>query len=144
MARKLTATQQDEIAKIEARQAADVARYGEHVKLSADMRSEFLNMAWAEEARVTAFRQAAEAWGADEDGILCLPADREALAPVVAEAYKRMWEIFGAVHADDPSRLTLDQQIEALCGAFHAAIWLKVGGRRHELDTARQASQTNE
>nr|DAO95942.1 MAG TPA: hypothetical protein [Caudoviricetes sp.] len=144
MARKLTAEQQAEIAKIEAQQAADAARYGEHVKLSADMRSEFLNMAWAKEARGAAFKQAAEAWGIGEDGILRLPADREAMAPVVAEAYNRMWEIFGLIHADDPSRLTLDQQTEALRGAFHEAIWLKAGGRRHELDAARQASQTNE
>ena len=144
MARKLTAEQQAEIAKIEAQQAADAARYGEHVKLSADMRSELLNMTWAEEARATAFRQAAEAWGIGEDGILRLPADREAMAPVVAEAYNGMWEIFGLVHADDPSRLTLDQQIEALRGAFHAAFWLKAGGHRHELDATRQASQADE
>lgn len=141
MARKLTAGQQAEIAKIRARRAADAARYGEHVKLSADMRSEFLNMAWADEARCAAFAQVAEAWGVDEDGILRLPADREAMTPAVVEAYNRMWKIFGLVHADDPSRLPVDQQIEALHGAFHAAIWLEAGGRRHELDEARQANQ---
>lgn len=138
MARKLTAEQQAEIAKIEAQRAADAARYGQHVKLSADMRSEFLNMAWADDARAAAFAQVAEAWGVDEDGILRLPADREAMTPAVVEAYSRMWEIFGLVHADDPSRLPVDQQIEALRGAFHAAIWRKAGGRRHELDEARQ------
>lgn len=141
MARKLTAEQQAKIAKIKAQRAADAARYGKHVKLSADMRSEFLNMAWAKEARAAAFKQAAEAWGVDEDGILRLPADRKAMAPAVVEAYNRMWENFGLVHADDPSRLTLDQQVEALRGAFHAAIWLEAGGRRHELDEARQATQ---
>lgn len=138
MARKLTAGQQAEIAKIEAQQAADADRYGRHVKLSADMRSEFLNMAWADEARAAAFTQVAEAWGVDEDGILRLPADREVMAPAVGEAYSRMWEIFGLIHADDPSRLPVDQQIEALRGAFHEAIWRKAGGRRHELDEARQ------
>ena len=138
MARKLTAEQQAEIAKIEAQQAAAADRYGQHVKLSADMRSEFLNMPWTEEARAAAFKQAAEAWGVDEDGILRLPADHEAVTPAVVEAYNRMWEIFGLVHADDPSRLPVDQQIEALRGAYHEAIWRKAGGRRHELDEARQ------
>ena len=138
MARKLTAGQQAEIAKIRAQRAADAARYGEHVKLSADMRSEFLNMAWADEARCAAFAQVAEAWGVDEDGILRLPADHEAMTPAVVEAYNRMWEIFGLVHADDPSRLPVDQQIEALRGAYHEVIWREAGGRRHELDVARQ------
>ena len=141
MARRLTADQQAEIAKAEARRAADADRYGEHVKLSADMRSEFLNMAWVDEARAAAFAQVAEAWGVDEDGILRLPADREAMTPVVVEAYNGMWEIFGLIHADDPSRLPVDQQIEALRGAFHEAVWRKAGGRRHELDEARQANQ---
>ena len=144
MARKLTAAQQAEIAKIEAQQAEAADRYGKHVKLSADMRSEFLNMTWADDARATAFAQAAEAWGIDEDGILRLPADREAMTPAVVDAYSRMWEIFGLIHADDPSRLPVDQQIEALRGAYHEAIWRKAGGRRHELDEARQASQINE
>ena len=144
MARKLTAEQQAEITKIEAQQATAADRYGRHVKLSADMRSEFLNMAWADEARAAAFAQAAEAWGIDEDGILRLPADREAMTPAVVDAYSRMWEIFGLIHADDPSRLPVGQQIEALRGAFHEAIWREVGGRRHELDEARQASQINE
>lgn len=98
-------------------------------------------MAWAIDARLAAFAQVAEAWGVDEGGILRLPADRKAMAPAVVEAYNRMWENFGLVHADDPSRLTLDQQVEALRGAFHAAIWLEAGGRRHELDEARQATQ---
>ena len=138
MARKLTAEQQAEIAKIKAQRAADAARYGKHVKLGVDMRSEFLDMAWAIDARLAAFAQVAEAWGVDEGGILRLPADREAMAPAVVEAYNRMWDILGLIHANDPSRLTLDQQIEALRGAFHAAIWLKAGGRRHELDEARQ------
>ena len=138
MARKLTAEQQAEIAKIKAQQATDAARYGKHAKLDVDMRSEFLDMAWATDARLAAFAQVAEAWGVDEGGILRLPADREAMTPAVVEAYNRMWDILGLIHADDPSRLTLDQQIEALRGAFHAAIWLKAGGRRHELDEARQ------
>ena len=138
MARKRTAEQQAEIAKIKAQRAADAARYGKHVKLGVDMRSEFLDMAWAIDARLAAFAQVAEAWGVDEGGILRLPADREAMAPAVVEAYNRMWDILGLIHANDPSRLTLDQQIEALRGAFHAAIWLKAGGRRHELDEARQ------
>ena len=128
MARKLTTEQQ----------ATDAARYGKHAKLDADMRSEFLNMAWAIDARLAAFAQVAEAWGVDEDGVLRLPADRETMTPAVVEAYNRMWDILGLIHAGDPSRLTLDQQIEALRGAFHAAIWLKAGGRRHELDEARQ------
>lgn len=138
MARKLTTEQQAEIAKIKAQQATDAARYGKHAKLDSDMRSEFLNMAWAADARLAAFAQVAEAWGVDEGGILRLPADREAMTPAVVEAYNRMWDILGLIHANDPSRLTLDQQIEALRGAFHAAIWLKAGGRRHELDEARQ------
>ncbi len=138
MARKLTAEQQAEIAKIKAQQATDAARYGKHAKLGVDMRSEFLDMAWAIDARLAAFAQVAEAWGVDEGGILRLPADREAMTPAVVEAYNRMWDILGLIHANDPSRLTLDQQIEALRGAFHAAIWLKAGGRRHELDEARQ------
>ena len=138
MARKLTAEQQAEIAKIKAQQATDAARYGKHAKLGVDMRSEFLDMAWAIDARLAAFAQVAEAWGVDEGGILRLPADREAMTPAVVEAYNRMWDILGLIHANDPSRLTLDQQIEALRGAFHAAIWLKAGGRRHELDVARQ------
>ena len=138
MARKLTAEQQAEIAKIKAQQATDAARYGKHAKLGVDMRSEFLDMAWAIDARLAAVAQVAEAWGVDEGGILRLPADREAMAPAVVEAYNRMWDILGLVHADDPSRLTLDQQVEALRGAFHAAIWLEAGGRRHELDEARQ------
>ena len=98
-------------------------------------------MAWADEARGAAFARAAEAWGVDQDGILRLPADREAMTPAVVEAYSRMWEIFDLVHTDDPSRLSIDQQIEALRGAYHEAIWRKVGGRRHELDEARQATQ---
>lgn len=138
MARKLTTEQQAEIAKIKAQQATDAARYGKHAKLGVDMRSEFLDMAWAADARLAAFAQVAEAWGVDEGGILRLPADREAMTPAVVEAYNRMWDILGLIHANDPSRLTLDQQIEALRGAFHAAIWLKAGGRRHELDEARQ------
>ena len=138
MARKLTTEQQAEIAKIKAQQATDAARYGKHAKLGVDMRSEFLDMAWAADARLAAFAQVAEAWGVDEGGILRLPADREAMTPAVVEAYNRMWDILGLIHAGDPSRLTLDQQIEALRGAFHAAIWLKAGGRRHELDEARQ------
>ena len=138
MARKLTAEQQAEIAKIKAQQATAAARYGKHAKLGVDMRSEFLDMAWAIDARLAAFAQVAEAWGVDEGGILRLPADREAMTPAVVEAYNRMWDILGLIHANDPSRLTLDQQIEALRGAFHAAIWLKAGGRRHELDEARQ------
>lgn len=138
MARKLTAEQQAEIAKIKAQQATDAARYGKHAKLGVDMRSEFLDMAWAIDARLAAFAQVAEAWGVDEGGILRLPADREAMTPAAVEAYNRMWGILGLIHANDPSRLTLDQQIEALRGAFHAAIWLKAGGRRHELDEARQ------
>lgn len=79
MARKLTAEQQAEIAKIKAQQATDAARYGKHAKLGVDMRSEFLDMAWAIDARLAAFAQVAEAWGVDEGGILRLPADREAM-----------------------------------------------------------------
>lgn len=137
MTRKHTAEDLKWIAERAEREAAAEARYGKHAKISPTMRSEFLNMAWATEAREAAFAQAAAEWGVGEDGILRLPADREAMLPAVAEAVDRMWEIFGTFPPHNPSRVPLDRQIQALRGAFHHKIWLEAGGRLHEIDEAR-------